>query len=238
MIFIFICPQSVAFVFFLSFLQLSSSESHRYQVDVNSANIGNTAEVDIVFPEKISRDFGAIASSGHFLNRRSVLSDSKQSSDFENPIYILRAFDKEIIVRLQPDTELIAPAFTSVYSKNNVGDDASVSAPGTSLRHCFYKGTVEGDATSQVALSICDSLTGSISTQNFRYLISPLHKNESAPQGADKMLPHSIQRRSIKESVSISKSSTCGVNEARNRRRYKRTFMNELAQKVKKFYLN
>ena len=219
----------------LSFLLQVSFSKIQMQVDVKGHfNQTTKSEAKLTYPVRLSNNFRPVLSSNHFkkLDFTAVSFDE----DFANPLYKIDAFEEELLLRLKPDKDLLAPSFTTTYSWSNrtTADDRR---PTKSFNGCFYKGEVIGKPKSRVALSICGSLTGSIEIDKHSYLITPLKKFFSKPDD-NGLIPHSIQRRSIGPKKKNKKTvSSCGVNEKRNQRIYRRTFKRKeilnKAQKVK-----
>ena len=225
------------FLLFLFFHIQSTVSSQNLRIDVkphpDDIRLKRRADMmdsEIVTPVRMREDLQSVASS-HFRLRRSISHDSFETSneEFETPVYKINAFGKEMILRLYPDDHLIAPSFTTSFSWKNL------SLSNTALKKCFYKGRVSDQPSSQVTVSICDGLTGSIYTDDHIYFIEPTQKNEKDFQtGNENPIPHSIQRRSIssgheKRSVNAHGSS-CGVNDARHRRRYLQTYKPSLIE--------
>ena len=221
----------VSFLFLYFFLQLSKSNS-LFQVDVlpqNDVQSGkNPIATSLTYPIRLTDNIES--NSIHFKPKQSFSSEetSLLHDEFSNPVYKIQAFKKELIVHLRPDVDFLAPSFTTAYTwkNNSLNNGFSMSPPSVSPTHCFYEGIVAGDENSDVSLSICGSLTGTIKTNNSYFYISQLNDNsDSINLNSDQLIPHSIRRRSINtEKISRKKRSSCGVNESRNTRRYKRSF--------------
>jgi len=229
-------------IFLLLFIKFhNASSSKNFQIDVNphqddlrqKLNV-DLLDSDIVTPIRLREDLQSVALS-HFRSRRSISEDSSESSDdeFQTPTYKINAFGEEMVLRLRPDDNLVAPAYTTTYSWKNQ------TLTGSALRKCFYKGLVVGQPTSQVAVSICDGMTGSIYTDDHIYFIAPVQKNAKDSQVRESSIYHSVQRRSIsnrsKRSINTHGSS-CGVKDARHWRRYLLTYkpnpIEDIANKV------
>ena len=185
-------------------------------------------------PIRLTKGLDPISTKDHFKNLQ--FSADSLEDEFKNPLFKIDGFNEELIVRLKPDLELLAPTYTTTYVWGNSTRHQKLQ-PSKSLATCFYKGDVLGKPNSKAVLNICGSLIGSIDTDEHNYVIKPI-KNNSTESHDSGSLPHSIQRRSIRSSKSKkAKKSSCGVVEKRNRRKYLQTFkknaMLEKAQKVR-----
>ncbi|CAK8693253.1 unnamed protein product [Clavelina lepadiformis] len=225
----------IFFIICLASLATLTTSRTQIRVDVKPSRKERSAmESEVTTPVRMQEDLSGAVASRHFRRRRSIEEDSLQAKDeFESPVYKINAFGSDLMLRLERDESLIAPAFTTVYSWRNKTRDFPSKA--TSLRKCFYKGAVIGLPSSQVVLSICDSLTGSIYTGEYHYSIAPV----DADVDSEEPVAHTIQRRSIGAKRSSSGSSSCGVNDKRHDRRYQQTFFNspieeEVAQRAKR----
>ena len=223
----------IVLILLLSLFSESFGSSQNLRIDVkphpDDLRMKREAtESDVAIPVRMREDLGQISPLNHFRSRRSISDNSHISSDddeFQNPVYKINAFGEDLILRLHLDEHLIAPSYTTSFSwKNKTETDLPKQGL---LRKCFYKGIVAGKPTSQVAVSICDSMTGSVYTDDHIYFISPLEKDSKHSQTEKTASLHTIQRRSIsgkkKRSTSAAVSS-CGVIDARHRRRYEQTF--------------
>eukprot|EP00059_Ciona_intestinalis_P001979 XP_002121984.1 A disintegrin and metalloproteinase with thrombospondin motifs 4 [Ciona intestinalis] len=192
---------------------------------VGAGDVGK--DVDFVIPVRMEEDLSRVAGSKHFKSRHTVTHETTSKhtvheDEFTRPVYKIPAFGKDLLVRLEKDNSLVAPSFTTSYSYSNetVNDMNTFKQP--LLRHCFYKGTVLGEPESQVALSICDSLTGSIYTDSAHYMIKPT-KNAHLPNKAY----HSVHKRSVgRWRPEIEETPHCGVRDTKHESTYEKTFLN------------
>uniref|UniRef100_H2ZNU0 Peptidase M12B domain-containing protein n=1 Tax=Ciona savignyi TaxID=51511 RepID=H2ZNU0_CIOSA len=140
------------------------------------------------------------------------------------------AFGRDLLVRLTKDEALVAPSFTTSYSYKNQTIKELDTSHQPLLRHCFYKGKVVGEPSSQVALSICDSLTGSIYTDEYHYMIKPVTKSG---QEEASVKFHSVQRRSVGGGRSSQHQTPhCGVRDARHTSTYQKTFLHSPFEEI------
>uniref|UniRef100_A0A8C6LDR6 ADAM metallopeptidase with thrombospondin type 1 motif 15 n=1 Tax=Nothobranchius furzeri TaxID=105023 RepID=A0A8C6LDR6_NOTFU len=111
----------------------------------------------------------------------------------------LKAFQQELVIDLQQDSNFIAPSFSS--------EDA-FWLPGASgdLSRCFYAGYVNGDPNSYAALSLCKGLNGAFGFQGWEYFISPVRNDTRGAQAA-----HTIRRRTS-HNLKRSATSRCAVD--------------------------
>ena len=208
-------------------LLTSSLKNMLVDVKLHSEELRSERDVDklieVVSPVRLTEDLNSVSPSRLFRTRRSVESSSTLDNDFHHPVYKIKAFGENLILLLQPDQNLLAPTFTTVFSGSN---QTSSRSNLSNLRSCFYKGVIVDKPGSQAVMSICDSMTGSIVTSDYHYSISPV-TDKQAQEYKVTPHPHLIERKSIKRRVKRSISvqgSSCGVNDARHRRRYEQTF--------------
>ncbi|XP_078055027.1 A disintegrin and metalloproteinase with thrombospondin motifs 15-like [Mustelus asterias] len=152
----------------------------------------DSLESQLVTPVRL----GGTSSQGHFL-RKGLQDGSGQGVAFK-----IAAFDQEFYLSLVPDSSFLAPAFT-VQSVSA----APRPAWGTTLSHCFYSGSVNGEPASFAALSLCDGMHGAFGTNGSEYLIQPARRE--SPLGTGARTPHLIRRRSAS---SPPLPSRCGVS--------------------------
>uniref|UniRef100_H3DA48 ADAM metallopeptidase with thrombospondin type 1 motif 8 n=1 Tax=Tetraodon nigroviridis TaxID=99883 RepID=H3DA48_TETNG len=87
----------------------------------------------------------------------------------------MSAFGRNMTLNLVPDTSFLAPTF----SVQRIRASGAAAAPnrsselGEQLRACFYSGTVDAEADSLVAVSLCSGISGSFTTGGTEYLIRP-----------------------------------------------------------------
>ena len=220
---IFLCAS--CFLFLCTSAKLRSARPLKVDVKAHPDDRMNRSPVDVAItvPVRMEDDLGKMASSHHYRLRRSALSSTVDTEEFANPVYKISAFGENIFVRLVPDQVLVAPAFTTTYAWSNDTIRRKQFSHQPILRRCFYKGNVIGQPGSQVAFSICDGLTGSIYTNDYQYTVTPLSQSKTSSSG----IKHRIERRSVgAETGAHEHGASCGVRDARHRRRYMRTFFN------------
>ncbi|XP_023672036.2 A disintegrin and metalloproteinase with thrombospondin motifs 8-like [Paramormyrops kingsleyae] len=131
----------------------------------------------------------------------------------------IAAFGKEFTLNLTPDESFLAPAIKIHRIRSNSlpktsdfradqeeilhppGHRASdilryineTDAVGTSLKGCFYSGTVDSKPDSVVAVSICYGIYGSFITDGDEYLIEP--QTGSGRAESSQMQPHVVKKR-------------------------------------------
>ena len=150
-------------------------------------------------------------------------------SEFENPCYNFTAFGEEFTIQLTPDLDLVAPSYKAMF--DNQTDDVDVEFIKTGvLRNCYYRGVLLGYPDSQVALSICNSLTGSIYTDHFHFFIEPMSKDVNENR-------HIVHRTRKTSSGKSNRGKSCGIDEERNEDRYRETFSKHYKVRIFQFFI-
>ncbi len=161
----------------------------------------------------VSRLRRADEASLHFRRRRSIADVSRDSEDedeeFRHPVYNITAFGRQMIIVLERDEKLVSPALTVSYTSSAPNVSCNITNPKRfPVKNCFYKGYVlDEEESSSVAMSICDSLIGSISTARFHYFIEPLKQQRP---GADGGVEHLIKRRDPADERQNPPTDKCG----------------------------
>ncbi|XP_075146854.1 ADAM metallopeptidase with thrombospondin type 1 motif A isoform X2 [Haematobia irritans] len=111
--------------------------------------------------------FSAFSGTGTFRSKSSQIWDP-------HPEYILNAFGKRLHLVLSQDTSFIPPkTFRVINILNNRSEEVDLQE-GHYLG-CYYKGHVQGDDQSAVAVSLCHGMTGYIKTSFGSLLIQPVN---------------------------------------------------------------
>ncbi|XP_066534171.1 A disintegrin and metalloproteinase with thrombospondin motifs 15 [Hoplias malabaricus] len=111
----------------------------------------------------------------------------------------IRAFRQDFYLHLLPDSSFLAPAVTDESSPS------PTAAPISELRHCFFSGQVNSDASSFAAVSLCAGVRGVFSYHGMEYLFQP-RGNHSASSAAN---THIIERSLYTDPHNS--TSRCGV---------------------------
>uniref|UniRef100_A0A6J0TCL9 A disintegrin and metalloproteinase with thrombospondin motifs 1 n=1 Tax=Pogona vitticeps TaxID=103695 RepID=A0A6J0TCL9_9SAUR len=141
----------------------------------------------------------------------------RQQGEAGARLYSLDAFGQRLRLELQPDSSFLAPELTLQYvgirpqSGEEEEEDASEHPVGADLASCFYSGTVNGEAGSAVALSLCGGLRGAFYLSGAEYLIQPA--NLSRPRGEEQPQLHVLRRRLRSTLHSQGGGAKCGVTD-------------------------
>ncbi|XP_007424897.1 disintegrin and metalloproteinase domain-containing protein 11 [Python bivittatus] len=92
------------------------------------------------------------------------------------------------------DLELNHHLLSLNYVERHFGQDGNASHTTGTGEHCYYQGTLRGEANSFVALSTCHGLHGVISDGKDMYLLKPHDSLEHQAQGP---LPHQIYQTPV-----------------------------------------
>lgn len=125
----------------------------------------------------------------------------------ERQRFKISAFGQLFLLDLTPDSRFVSPSLNvqrigaknlpAVLDASRSGDvfgDATQSGDsGADLRDCFYKGTVNSDKESLVAVSLCHGIQGTFLTQGDEYFIQP--KASAKPTGISLTQVHVVKRR-------------------------------------------
>ncbi|KAM4620216.1 A disintegrin and metalloproteinase with thrombospondin motifs 15-like [Polymixia lowei] len=125
-------------------------------------------------------------------------------NDVDNPkgrcILKIRAFQQDLVLDLQQDSNFLAP---SISTQDTVLVNADVT---TDLSRCFYSGYVNADHYSYAALSLCKGIQGAFGFQGLEYFISPVRNDTRSAESA-----HVIRRR-INNNLNGNSTSRCAVD--------------------------
>lgn len=113
----------------------------------------------------------------------------------------IRAFQQELVIDLQQDSNFIAPSISNQDALWLSGTDSTVD-----LSRCFYSGFVNDDRQSYAALSLCKGLQGAFGFQGWEYFISPAHNDTRSAESA-----HIIRRRAT-DNLTLNSTSRCAVD--------------------------
>ena len=113
----------------------------------------------------------------------------------------IRAFQQEIVIDLQQDSNFIAPSLSNQDALWLPNTDAT-----TDLSRCFYSGYVNADSYSYAALSLCKGLQGAFGFQGWEYFISPVQNDTRSAESAH------IVRRRPNNNLRLNSTSRCAVD--------------------------
>lgn len=178
-------------------------------------------ETEVTTPFRLQKDNSNHNGKLHYRTKSDEVTRELLDQEFKDPKYKIVAFGRETIIELTQDNDLIAPAFTTSASFENA---TSVPQSSPSILGCYYKGKVVGQPASEVSLSICGGLLGSIYSEDEELFIEPTNR------GNGEQVEHVIHRRSLRRKTRSSHSKACGVNDLHHQRRYTMTFMNGVDQ--------
>ncbi|XP_023817474.1 A disintegrin and metalloproteinase with thrombospondin motifs 8 [Oryzias latipes] len=119
---------------------------------------------------------------------------ARRKRSVELPVFALRAFGEELLLKLVPDARFMAPSF--FIRSIRAGDGGVLNRTqeaGGSLRGCFYSGTVGQDLDSVVAVSLCSGISGSFITDGKQFFIQP-KRDGGLPLLDSTEQPHLIRR--------------------------------------------
>ncbi|ALC46009.1 CG14869 [Drosophila busckii] len=114
----------------------------------------------------------AFSMTGTFRNKSSLIWDP-------HPEYTFTVFGHLLHLRLHQDTSFIPHnTFRVIRILNNHTEESASDEPEHYLG-CYYKGHIEGDPDSMVAVSLCEGMTGFIKTSFGSLLIMPVNQTNS-----------------------------------------------------------
>lgn len=130
----------------------------------------------------------------------------------ETQRFKISAFGQLFLLDLTPDSRFVSPSLNvqRINAKNlpavldasrsgGVFRDVTQSGDsGADLRDCFYKGTVNSDKESVVAVSLCHGIQGTFITQGDEYFIQP--KASAKTTGKSFPQVHVVKRRAFSSS--------------------------------------
>ncbi|XP_034485693.1 A disintegrin and metalloproteinase with thrombospondin motifs 9 [Drosophila innubila] len=133
-------------------------------------------EEDLLYESKRNSDSSsqrdatsAFSMTGTFRNKSSEIWDP-------HPEYVLKVFNQRLHLVLHQDTSFIpSNTFRVIRILNNRTEESDEEEQGYYLG-CYYKGHVEGDNQSAVAVRLCGGMTGYIKTSFGTLLIQPVNQ--------------------------------------------------------------
>ncbi|XP_043232407.1 A disintegrin and metalloproteinase with thrombospondin motifs 9-like isoform X4 [Amphibalanus amphitrite] len=128
-------------------------------------------------PQKLAPPFDPESADRHHLDTGTFSRVSALLWD-PHPRYSVRAFGRRLVLLLEPDALLAAPELPVQRVYRNFTEVRGLGRPAA---HCLYRGMVEDDADSVVAVSLCHGMTGHIRTSESNYLIWPSDKEADDP---------------------------------------------------------
>ncbi|XP_030370453.1 A disintegrin and metalloproteinase with thrombospondin motifs 9 isoform X2 [Scaptodrosophila lebanonensis] len=154
---------------------------------------------DLLYESKRNSDGNSSQKDSAFSRTGTFRSKSSQIWD-PHPEYILKVFGRALHLVLHQDTSFIpTDTFRVIRILNNDIEETDTQEQGHYLG-CIYKGHVEGDQHSDVAVSLCGGMTGYIKTGFGTLLIQPVNQSSSnddaVASGGDNQILHRVWRRS------------------------------------------
>ncbi|XP_026672200.1 A disintegrin and metalloproteinase with thrombospondin motifs 9-like [Ceratina calcarata] len=178
------------------------------------------SDLEYVQLKKITGDYEVLAEvsrvrSGHFRHATGEFWDL-------HPQYKFTAFGRQFHLRLSHDNSFVSPNIKVTH----MTEDTTTKEyhPGNELG-CFYSGTVEGDPSSAVTVSLCYGMTGHVRTSTGTYVIKPTEpwpKDDkdstefSLEHAIQRMRPRAMHRDRSSDVASGSKTSHCGLMDGDN----------------------
>ncbi|KAI5643860.1 reprolysin family propeptide domain-containing protein [Phthorimaea operculella] len=158
------------------------------------------SQVQVVHPVKVHHDGTHLS---HTLEHDHSLGHSRSRRDLHMKDHLLphqlhynlTVDGKPIRLDLRPSVTFISPATIVERHTEKERTRSSVHAGAT---NCHYTGSVRGQATSSVALSACDGLSGLLRTEHGEYWIEP---SQNKPSDSNAPRPHVIFKRSAVNKV-------------------------------------
>lgn len=132
--------------------------------------------------------------SGHFRHASAEVWDP-------HPQYEFTAFGRRFRLRLAHDASFVSPDIKVTHMSENI---TRREHAGHQLG-CYYSGSVDGDSSSAVSVSLCHGMTGHVKTSMGSYFIKPTeHWREDDKDSLGSSLQHAIYR--------VSNSATAASN--------------------------
>ena len=110
-------------------------------------------DVEVVVPSRLDTDGHSVTHGRHFLHTHEALT----SDDDTDAYYYFEAYGQQLYLDLTPNRAFLSPSLVVSYIGLNGTEDVQIESSPLGA-HCFYTGTVQGDPSSVVSLSICHSL--------------------------------------------------------------------------------
>ena len=130
------------------FVRFSSSGRARYPIPSGFSNNNGRFEFEITVVERVSRNGRRLSPHKHFIKYEH--SGIRTGTVF----YRLVAFGRTFLFRLDRDNSHLSP----LLNVEHVFDRTRRLSFAGDLRHCFYRGDLQGDLNSTAVLNLCNGL--------------------------------------------------------------------------------
>ncbi|CAH3156387.1 unnamed protein product, partial [Porites lobata] len=141
----------------------------RYSIPSGFSNNNGRFEFEITVVERVSRNGRRLSPHKHFIKYEH--SGVRTGTVF----YRLVAFGRTFLFRLDRDNSHLSP----LLNVEHVYDRTRRLSFAGDLRHCFYRGDLQGDLNSTAVLNLCNGLRGSFVTSGERYFIEPTKEQDT-----------------------------------------------------------
>uniref|UniRef100_H3DEX9 ADAM metallopeptidase with thrombospondin type 1 motif 20 n=1 Tax=Tetraodon nigroviridis TaxID=99883 RepID=H3DEX9_TETNG len=105
--------------------------------------------------------------------------------------YRIDAFGERFHLNLTAHSDFLAPSYTVVH----LGAEERNATERSDMRHCFFRGHVNGRSDFPAVLSLCTGLVGTFTTQHGEYFLEPLLKATGEEYDEEHNKPHLLTRQ-------------------------------------------
>eukprot|EP00066_Takifugu_rubripes_P016653 XP_011605919.1 PREDICTED: A disintegrin and metalloproteinase with thrombospondin motifs 20 [Takifugu rubripes] len=152
---------------------------------------------EIITPLRVN-DFGeSFPLQLHYRRRRRSLSDHLSSLRL---LYRIDAFGERFHLNLTAHSDFIAPSYTVVH----LGAEQGNGTERSDMRHCFFRGHVNGRSDFPAVFSLCTGLVGTFTTQHGEYFLEPLLNAAGEEYDEQHNKPHLVYRHERHKNTSKS----------------------------------
>ncbi|CAG08652.1 unnamed protein product [Tetraodon nigroviridis] len=154
---------------------------------------------EIITPLRVN-DFGeSFPHKLHYRRRRRSLNDHLSGLRLH---YRIDAFGERFHLNLTAHSDFLAPSYTVVH----LGAEERNATERSDMRHCFFRGHVNGRSDFPAVLSLCTGLVGTFTTQHGEYFLEPLLKATGEEYDEEHNKPHLVYRHERHKNISNSRA--------------------------------
>uniref|UniRef100_A0AAQ4QK56 ADAM metallopeptidase with thrombospondin type 1 motif 20 n=1 Tax=Gasterosteus aculeatus aculeatus TaxID=481459 RepID=A0AAQ4QK56_GASAC len=165
--------------------------------------IKQLSSYEIITPVRVN-DFGeSFPHKLHYRRRRRSLNEDLSGLRVH---YRIDAFGDRFHLNLTAESGFIAPSYTVTHlgaeRSGGAAADPHLGDHRSDMRHCFFRGQVNGEGAYPAVFSLCTGLIGTFTTQHGEYFLEPLLNAAGEEYDEEHNKPHLVYRHERKRNVS------------------------------------
>ncbi|XP_075869265.1 A disintegrin and metalloproteinase with thrombospondin motifs 20-like, partial [Nelusetta ayraudi] len=158
---------------------------------------------EIVTPLRLNDLGESLPRKAHYRRRRRSLGERHLLDAARRLHYRIDGFGERFHLNLSAHADFIAPAYTVVHlGAERNGSEAGEAGEAGDMRHCFFRGHVNGEPGQPAVFSLCTGLIGTFTTQHGEYFLEPLLSAAGEEYEEEHNKPHLLYRHQRNNSVS------------------------------------